>query len=1087
MIDNARSKPPPKKPSGNEIIQVSEHTAVYQLIEKLAVHEQKVALVLDSGNPITLVGIRNVIDLIADRQDIGALQVRDIKASPIVIVQPNESREQIYKRLCYEEATYAIVLDAHGEPCQVLSQNQLLQELRGNVEGSDEPVSQIMSPNVIVLPAEESVNTALQVMSDNRIGNIVVCEKGNRPVLFSVWDAIRFLNRRLPLTTPLRDAGLSTTYCVGLQDSQRTVLKAFRMHSLASVLVLDHSDELAGILSYRNILKQLPANPSEPAQSDESSSTPRIETRPAYDRLQYILEISPASIYVLRPTQQKSAAFRVTMISPSITHITGYTPAEWIARKLLWSENLHPADRELALQRQQKLLNEGSLAHQYRFRHKNGSYRWIHDQLSLIRHPNGEVLEVIGSWMDITRIRETEQALRESEKESRTIFMTAPECILKLGREGKILAVNYAGLELLQVYSAEQLQGRLYFDLVPANDHDRVYELNEQVFQNRSGTLEHQVRGINGRLRWVETRAVPMLNEQHQVTACLCISRDITEQRAAEECLRKLSMAVEHNPCAIMITDSEGKIEYVNPKFTAITEYEISDLRGKNPKVLDSGQIPRETFQELWATIRSGKEWHGELLNRKKSGILFWSKQSIAPVFDASGRITHFVSIQEDFSESRKQAEQLNFYARFDPLTHLVNRYEFEQRITRLLKSSSDPDHSHVLCYLDLDQFKVINDSCGHVAGDELLRQVADLLGRTVRRQDLVARLGGDEFAIFMENCPINQGCATAERILEQFRQFRFLWGNLSYGVGVSIGVVPVSFSDKQLNDLLKKADSACYAAKEAGRNRVRVYREEIPSGPSPSNEMEYAWTIQRNLESDRFQLYIQKVEALQNNPNARCHFEVLLRMFDLNDQFIPPGAFLPVAERYDLIGRIDQWVLQEVMNWLQQPHGNGSQSTLFVNLSAYSLSNPQFLDWMLSELERRNLDCTNLGFEISETAVISNLSKACRLIDGLKSQGALFALDGFGSGLSSFAYLKNLDVDFLKIDGSFVTDILNDPIDLELVASINRIGHVMGKKTVAEHVESMEIKSKLIEIGVDFVQGFAIDAPQRLDSIRDE
>ncbi|MGR9106383.1 MAG: EAL domain-containing protein [Gammaproteobacteria bacterium] len=1063
-------------------IHASPEETIKRVIDEIDVSEHNAALMCVGGRTAALISARDIIDLLAERPDLESLRIKDIRSSPVVTIGPDEPLDLAYQRLIRKEAASAVLLDRDGKPLEVLSPIRLLQRLDPELAASDEPISQIMRANVIALPADETVQTAIQVMADNRIGNVIVYEENLPPSLFTESDCIHLVNQGLPLTTLLRDAELSPARFVKQTDTRKRVLEIFRDFDQPWLLVVNTKDELVGLVSYYDLFKRQATEGNPHNDVICSICAEGLEPKPDYDRLQYILDISPASIYVLRPTSLETSPFRVTMISPSIKEITGFTPEEWIANKTLWIDNVHPADRAGALHHQARLIDEGTLEHQYRFRHKNGAYRWIHDKLILIRRPDGGIREVIGSWMDITRARETEQALVESEKESRTIFMTVPECIMKLGREGKILTVNQAGLDLLQAYSADQLVGRLYFDMVSPKDRTLLFDLHEQVFNHGSGQLEHQVRGINGRLRWVETQVVPMVDELNQVTACLCISRDVHERRGAEECLRKLSLAVEHNPCAIMITNAEGRIEYVNPKFTAITEYELADIRGHQPNILDSGKIPKETFEDLWQTIRSGKEWHGELLNRKKSGNLFWSKQSIAPVVDEQGQVTHFVSIQEDFSETRKLTEQLNFYARYDPLTRLVNRYEFEQRIGNLLKTTCLTDTTHVLCYLDLDQFKVINDSCGHLAGDELLRQIADLLSRTVRRQDVVARLGGDEFAILMEDCPIHQGCAKAERILEQFRQFRFVWDDCSYGIGVSIGVVPISSKDKKLNDLLKKADAACYSAKEAGRNRVQIFREDDLTLSNRSSEMHRASRIQQNLDNNRFRLYAQRIESLKDDSRCSGHYEVLLRMLDQDDRFIAPGAFLPAAERYDLVNRIDRWVLSHLLDWIVENKHVRDLPILFVNLSGATLGDPDFLDWILNELEKRQLDCNRLGFEITETAAISNLSRAGHLIDALKAKGAVFALDDFGSGLSSFGYLKNLDVDFLKIDGGFVKDILNDPIDFELVTSINQIGHVMGKRTIAEHVENIEIHRKLREIGVDFAQGYAIENPHLLD-----
>jgi Amt family ammonium transporter len=388
-----------------------------------------------------------------------------------------------------------------------------------------------------------------------------------------------------------------------------------------------------------------------------------------------------------------------------------------------------------------------------------------------------------------------------------------------------------------------------------------------------------------------------------------------------------------------------------------------------------------------------------------------------------------------------------------------------------------------VICYLDLDQFKVVNDSCGHVAGDELLRQVSQRIREQLRAGDTLARLGGDEFGLILQACPLPQAQQIAERVRETIADFRFGWEGKSFVVGVSIGIVPTEHVAQDVGALLAAADAACYAAKEGGRNRVHVFQPDDSQVLLQRGQMQWVSRLQAALDTDRLRLYVQPVMALNEGETSAAHHEILVRLEE-DGQIILPGAFLPAAERYGLMPRIDQWVVHNTLAWLGdrlRQHGR-IDGVYAINLSGASLSDERFRLMLRATLEKQRLPPGVICFEITETAAVANLTKVIAFIQEVKALGCLFALDDFGSGLSSFAYLKNLPVNFLKIDGAFVKDIADDPIDLAMVQAINAIGHVMGLKTIAEYVSSEAILQRLREIGVDYGQGWHLGKPRPLD-----
>ncbi|MGD2118077.1 MAG: EAL domain-containing protein [Chromatiales bacterium] len=556
------------------------------------------------------------------------------------------------------------------------------------------------------------------------------------------------------------------------------------------------------------------------------------------------------------------------------------------------------------------------------------------------------------------------------------------------------------------------------------------------------------------------------------------------ERHNSAETLRKLSLAVEFSPNAVIVTDVKGHIEYVNPRFSEITGYTSDEVVGQIHQTFSPNQDEPERQMQIMYNLHAGKQWQGEMYNRKKDGSGYWSTEHIAPIFNDAGVMTHFVAMQQDITEAYEASQQIHYQARHDGLTGLINRIEFENRLEQAVRGAHRNGEQHVLCFLDLDQFKIVNDTSGHVAGDEMLRQIGKMLREHLREADTLARLGGDEFAVLMLNCSISEARLKASEILQLFEQFRFPWEERVFTVGVSIGITTIDEMTHSATEVLKYADIACYAAKDAGRNRVHIYQTDDEKVMTRSGEMLWAPRISEALEQDRFQLYAQVIKP--TDVEARFeHYEILIRLLDEYDEIIPPGAFLPAAERYNLITRIDLWVIDHAFDWLQQHVDKFPPETHFsINLSGQSIGDDIVLGHLEKLLASAVVAPQRVNFEVTETSAIANLQQANHFIRRIKEYGSGFSLDDFGSGLSSFGYLKNLDVDTLKIDGMFVKDILDDPIDAAMVKSINDVGHVMGMKTVAEFVENEAIAIRLLKMGVDFVQGYGVGKPVPIDEI---
>ncbi len=455
--------------------------------------------------------------------------------------------------------------------------------------------------------------------------------------------------------------------------------------------------------------------------------------------------------------------------------------------------------------------------------------------------------------------------------------------------------------------------------------------------------------------------------------------------------------------------------------------------------------------------------------------------------FEIMEGMTHLAGIAIERHRSRESAreltEKLAHQASHDALTGLLNRCELERRLKRLLDDARRHGRDHALCYLDLDQFKIINDSCGHAAGDELLRQLGSLLRREVFQRDIVARLGGDEFGVLLEDCSLARAKEVADTLRRAVADFRFSWLGRSFAVGVSIALVPITPASDSLTGILKAADSACYVAKDEGRNRIHTYRADDAELVRRSGEMRWVNEIRIALEENRFRLVVQPIVAVGVPPERGERFELLLRIENEDGRLVTPDAFLPAAERYDLATRLDVWVLNAAFDWLRSdPQHLDAARLCSINLSGQSLGDLEFLKLIIRGLEEQQIPPEKICFEITETTAIANLALATRFIRSLRSLGCHFALDDFGTGFSSFAYLKSLPVDFLKIDRIFVQGVIEDRVDLAVIRSMVEIGKLTGKRTIAEGVESESVLKMLEQIGVDYAQGYHLGRPQPLE-----
>ena len=628
--------------------------------------------------------------------------------------------------------------------------------------------------------------------------------------------------------------------------------------------------------------------------------------------------------------------------------------------------------------------------------------------------------------------------------------------------------------------------------LVHPDDMARVQTAIREHLEGQSEVLEsiHRMRHRNGEWRWVLSRVKALHDGKGRLKRLVGVELDITERRLYEEALfrekESAQITLQSIGDGVVTTDADCVVQYVNPVAEELTGWKVDDAGGR-PIDEIFRSFHEETCEPLENPLavsirrnRSTKSVRPMLLIRRDGNELY-IESTAAPIRDATGKVSGGVLVFHDVSESRELNRRLSYHASHDILTGLVNRREFENRLERALKSARARETSYALCYLDLDQFKIINDACGHSAGDALLAQLGALLKSKIRWRDTLARLGGDEFGVLLESCTLDEALKTAEHLREAVSEFKFVWDERSFRLGASIGVVPITAENEDVAGLLSAADSACAAAKESGRNRIHSYEENDIDLMRRRREMQWAARINNALEESRFELFRQTIQPLQEH-NLGSHYELLLRMRDESGTLVSPELFIAAAERYGITPSIDRWVIDNAFRWLVSEADERERLSLCsINLSGQSLGDDKFLPFVIEQFHRSGLDATKICFEITETAAIASYSQANRFIQALKELGCKFALDDFGTGLSSFGYLKHFPVDFLKIDGSFVREILHDPIDREMVRSINEIGHLTGKQTIAEFAENEEIITMLRGIGVDYAQGFGVSEPKRV------
>jgi len=694
---------------------------------------------------------------------------------------------------------------------------------------------------------------------------------------------------------------------------------------------------------------------------------------------------------------------------------------------------------------------------------------------------------------DITERLRAQQEIEKQRSFLRTVIDADPHFIYVENRHGQIMLSNQSLARRFGL-TPEQMVGHTFADFVADPEFVRtLIDDDKAILTQTQDRIEREARFVDqaGQVRWAYTVKAPITNEAGEIEQLIGVSIDITERKRAEEALfeakERAQVTLHSIGDAVITTDGHASVDYLNPVAEALTGWTMAEAQGR--PLCEVFRIVNEQTRQPAPDPVARCLQEGKIVGLANHSVLFGRHgqeydidDTAAPIRGRDGQVLGAVLVFHDVSENRRLVRQLAHDATHDALTGLINRPEFERRLERALASAQQYGVQHALCYLDLDQFKIVNDTAGHTAGDELLKQINTLLSGMFRERDTLARIGGDEFGLLLENCPLDRAQVIAQTVVSTLREHRFHWEDRSYQIGVSIGLVPITAATQDTTQLLTQADVACYTAKELGRNRVHLYQTEDTETTQRHGDILGAAGLRDALEQGRFRLHYQPIVPLHAPDPRPVRYEVLLRVAyqrgpDETSELVLPAAFIPAAERYGLMNAIDRWVIQTAF----RDYAGGIGQTgarIAINLSGNSLSDETLLAFIEAQFAAHAFPPERVCFEITETAAIQNLRRALELLAALKRRGSQLALDDFGSGLSSFHYLKTLPVDYLKIDGSFVKDMLDNPSDSALVAAINQMSHTLGIQTIAEYTHSQAIVERLRELGVDYAQGYFFGQP---------
>lgn len=1087
---------------------------------------------------------RDVVRLSAQGVDFADVKVADVMTRQLITLTASEFQGTFTVLSLFRQyhIRHLPILSDQLELMGVITAEGLRESLQPTNLLKMRSVNEVMSSNLITASPSSTIAEIAHLMTTHQISCVVIVQSENqlstsilKPIgIITERDIVQFQTLELNLNAVEAHLVMSRPLvCLAPEDSLLEAYQSMQKLHVRRMVIVDSQGKLAGILTQKNMLSVL--NTSDMygtveilQQQVERLQDDKIELLQA---LNASLENQVQADAIAIQTYQKRFQSTFEQAAVGIAHVhlqgqficvnqrfcdlVGYAHVQLLHKS--FSDVIHSQDQELD-QKQLEQLIQGeifSFSREKRYRRQNGSFLWGNATVSLVTTSSGEpdylivVLEDISDRKQVetellqlnqgleSRISQSTAALQASEQRFRLAFEEAAIGMALIAPDGRWLRVNRAICNIVG-YSELELLKMDFQSITHPDTLEQDLSYVQRMLSGETGTCQLEKRYIHkqGHSVWVLLSVSLVRDEQDQPLYFISQIQDITERRHAEKALfqeKELAqVTLQSIGDAVITTDIHGNINKFNVIAEHLTGWSQAEAKGRF--LTEVFQIIHEETREpsqdpVHRALHEGRivglANHTILISR--DGTEYSIEDSAAPIRDRQGQVIGAVLVFHDVTQSRNLTRQLSWQASHDPLTHLVNRRKFDQVLHEALYECSLSGHQHVLCFLDLDQFKVINDTCGHAAGDELLCQVAKLMQKPIRAADTLARLGGDEFGILLHKCPLSRAKIIAEQLRRIIEAFRFQWENKVFGIGVSIGLVQINSQDSDIEELLGAADAACYTAKARGRNRIQVYEPNDSVLLQQRGEQWWSIRIKQAIEEDRFCLYGQAIiPTVDSAEHQTTSCEILLRMINEQGEVISAAEFIPAAEHYNLNTDIDRWVIRKFLRDNRSKlHSSeeaiGGPPQFMINLSGGSVGDEQFLQFLKAQLRKHPDSAKQICFEITETAAISNLSQAVSFIQEIKQLGCQFALDDFGTGMSSFAYLKTLPVDYLKIDGHFVEDMVDDPTTNAIVESINHIGHVMGMQTIAEYVSSELIRKKLQNIGVDYIQGYSIAKPSVL------
>lgn len=764
-----------------------------------------------------------------------------------------------------------------------------------------------------------------------------------------------------------------------------------------------------------------------------------------------------------------------------------------------WSDRVHPEDLPgcLAIIEKHFRGETPDFALEHRMRAKDGSWRWIYDRGKVIeRSDDGKPLRCIGTHTDVTERKRVEAAILALNQRLQLAVEASEAGIFDLDFATGQFTWDERMYELYEL-SRDGFDGTLdhWMTFIHPDDVPEVLRRYEVGVQETSVfSMDLRIRQQrSGAMRHIRSLAKLTRDDNGAPLRAVGMNWDITDHVELTEALfeekERLRITLHSIGDSVISTDAQARITFMNPIAEEMTGWLASEPAGKplrdvfrivDEQTGDAIPDPVETCLDRMQPFYLSD---GAILiarNGERRSV----RDSAAPVRTATGEVIGAVLVFQDVTKARTLQQALEHSANHDSLTGLPNRAAFERELRVANEEARMQRREHVLCFMDLDRFKLVNDTAGHAAGDALLREVANVLRRICRTDDIAARLGGDEFGLLLYDCAVEHGQKIVQQLLRQLAALKFAWDERTYQVGASVGLTAIDSQGLRIDELMSQADIACYTAKTAGRNQIAVYGGAGSEAHRNHRQAQVAAGIRNAIEANRFRLFAQEVRHLNGKMNGGRHYEILLRMLGDDGSIVEPAAFIPASEHYDLMGNIDRWVIRTTFQDYGPRLAEATNLSFAINLSANSLNDPFLWPFLQEELDRSGLSPRRLHFEITETAVINNLTAAKQFLSKARTAGCGVMLDDFGTGLSSFTYLRQFPVNGLKIDGGFIRQMTENDLDRAIVESINAVGHRLGAVTVAEQVEDEKTLELVREMGIDQAQGFAIALPQPLETI---